>query len=189
MDNLERRCCCVRAETVLLRVMLRIVVHHNTNVMEWKLMKGDFNLLIHCLATTTQSQRKHKGEQRCQSKQPDDIVRQELLIAMETDEGRLQVFFDPLSCYDNTKLKKAQRRTTLPIKATWRYCSTRIANCNGNWWSVPRSHETARAHRCQACCMLHIACLAVAHFQLLCTNSHLLDLIVILQTLSSCSRK
>ena len=86
MDNLERRCCCVRAETVLLRVMLRIVVHHNTNVMEWKLMKGDFNFLIHCLATTTQSQRKHKGEQRCQSKQPDDIVRQELLIAMETDE-------------------------------------------------------------------------------------------------------
>ena len=151
-------------------------------------MKGDFNFLIHCLATTKQSQRKHKGEQCCQSKQPDDIVRQELLIAMETDEGSLQLF-DPLSCYDNTKLKKAQRRTTLPIKATWRYCSTRIANCNGNWWSVPRSHETARAHRCQACCMMHIACFVVAHFQLLCTNSHLLDLIVILQTLSSCSRK
>ena len=86
MDNLERQCCCVRAETVLLRVMLRIVVHHNTNVMEWKLMKGDFNLLIHCLATTTQSQRKHKGERRCQSKQRDDIVRQELRITMETDE-------------------------------------------------------------------------------------------------------
>ena len=30
--------------------------------------------------------RKHKGEQHCQSKQPDDIVRLELLIAMETDE-------------------------------------------------------------------------------------------------------
>ena len=28
----QRRCCCVRAETVLLRVMLRIVVHHKTNV-------------------------------------------------------------------------------------------------------------------------------------------------------------
>ena len=39
---------------------------------------------------------------------------------------------------------------------------------------VPRPHETTRAHPCQACCMLHIACLVVAHFPLPCTNSHLL---------------
>ena len=46
---------------------------------------------------------------------------------METDEGRLQLF-DPLSRYDNTKSKKAQRRTTLPILIKW---PTRIPYAGG----------------------------------------------------------
>ena len=46
--------------------------------------------------------------------------------------------------------------------------------CAPQYQCVPRPHETTRAHPCQACCMLHIACLVVAHFPLPCTNSHLL---------------
>ena len=46
--------------------------------------------------------------------------------------------------------------------------------CAPQYQCVPLPHETTRAHPCQACCMLHIACLVVAHFPLPCTNSHLL---------------
>ena len=46
--------------------------------------------------------------------------------------------------------------------------------CAPQYQCVPRPHETTRARHCQACCMLHIACLVAAHFLSPCTDRHLL---------------
>ena len=116
-----------------------------------------------------------KGEQRCQSKQPDDIVRQELLIAMET-EGRLLKFL--IHCLATTtqsqRKHKAERRCQSKQPVDIVRQELRI---------TMETDEVSHDHMRQP---VHTGVKLVV---LLCTNSHLLDLIVILQTLSSCSRK